>query len=485
MSKEKKEKKVREKRVVTLFEALSICFVLLGLFLFGSLAGDLPASIMMLLSAVYAIFIGWRCGYSFKELEEHVSEKIKTAVPVLTVLLAVGCLLSSWMYSGTLPMFIYYGITFVSEQWIIVSGFLLCAIFSTCTGTSWGSAATAGVTVMGIASGMPDVNIPAVAAACYTGAIFGDKLSPLSDTTILAALSTKNDIFDHIKHMSKTVIPAGLLGMIIYIIMGMNTESSNSELPADTLQLLDTLDTVFNWNVIVLIPIAIVIFGSITKKPSSLVMIASSIAAIIIGTLYQGFGFVDAFSVLWSGFDLTLAEESVKGFVAADAGENALNLLNRGGMFSMADALVLIYLAYYVAGILEKIGGITVLLGKMFDSVKTRLGLIISTAISCVVLVAVGGGSSLALLMVGELYSEKYKKMGLSTLNLSRTMEDFCTGFAGFVPWTSSAVYYAAIFGMPVLAFAQYAFMSYFIWILAIFYAATGFCIKKLKEEEA
>lgn len=478
----KKVPVVREKRTATLAETLSIVFVLLALFLYGGLAGDLPPTVLMTFSVAYTLFIGWRCGYTYADMEKYTAEQIKGVVPVLTVLLAVGCLLASWMYSGTLPMFIYYGVKLVNEQWILASGFILCAVFSTCTGTSWGSAATAGVTVMGIASAMPNVNTAAVAAACYTGAIFGDKMSPLSDTTILASLSTKNDIFDHIKHMTKTVIPAGLLGLVIYFIMGFNTVASSAGLPADTIQLLDTLDLVYNWNVIVLIPIAIVLFGSITKKPSAAVMIISSISAIIIGVAYQGFAFVDGISMLYNGFDLEIAESAIPGFVAADASSVARSLLNRGGLLSMADAFMLIYICYYLAGVLEQIGGIEILLGKLMRSVKTRFGLVVSTAISCIVLVAVGGGSSLALLMTGELYGEKYKEMGLSTLNLSRTMEDFCTGFAGFVPWTSSAVYYAAVFGMPVFAFAQYAFMSYFIWILALVYAATGICMKPLEE---
>lgn len=418
-------------------------------------------------------------------MESYTADKIKSAAPAMSVLIAVGFLLGAWMFSGTIPMFIYYGVQLVSEKWILLSAFLLCAVFSTCTGTSWGSAATAGIAMMGIATAMPNVNICAVAGACYTGAIFGDKLSPLSDTTILAALSTKNDIFDHIRHMSKTVIPAALLGIIIYIIMGLSTQVTGGGLPENTLQLLSTLDTVFNWNPIVLLPLVIVVYGAITKKPSTVVMMISVIVAVLIGIFYQGFRWTDAVTAMYNGFNLNMVEGLREGFVAADAGADAMKLLNRGGLASMLKSFMIIYICFYFAGIMEQIGALEVLLGKVLLAVKTRFTLILATAVSVVLLVAIGGSSTLALLLTGEIYNEKYKSMGLSTLNLSRTMEDFGTGLAGFIPWSGSGIYYPSVLGVSIAGYLPYAFMSYFVWIIALFYGATGICIKPLEEEKA
>ena len=479
----KKEKPERAKRKPNMIEALSAVVVLLVIFFFGSL-GDLPAPALIGIALCYIVFLGWRCGYTWSEMEDYTAEKIKSAAPAMSVLIAVGFLLGAWMYSGTIPMFIYYGVQLVSEKWILVSAFVLCAIFSTCTGTSWGSAATAGVAMMGIATAMPNVNIAAVAGACYTGAIFGDKLSPLSDTTILASLSTKNDIFDHIRHMSKTVIPGAVIGLIVYIIMGIRTTASGVGLPENTLRLLDTLDTAYNWNIIVLIPLAIVVYGAITKKPSTVVMMISAVVAMLIGVFYQGFTLSDGVTALYNGFDLEMVEHAKEGFIAADAGDDAMELLNRGGLASMMKSFILIYICFYFAGIMEQIGAIDVLLGKVLASVKTRFGLIFATSVSCVILVAIGGSSSLALLLTGEMYSEKYKKMGLSTLNLSRTMEDFCTGMAGFIPWSGSGVYYPSVLNVGIAQYFPYCFMSYSIWIIAYIYAATGICIKPLENKE-
>lgn len=463
--------------------ALSAMLVLLVIFFFGSLA-DLSAPPLAALSLIYVVFVGRICGYTWADMEGFTAEKIKSAIPALSVLITVGFLIGSWMFAGTIPMFIYYGVQLVSEKWILVSAFILCAIFSSCTGTSWGSAATAGITMMGIATAMPNVNIAAVAGACYTGAIFGDKLSPLSDTTILASLATKNDIFKHIAHMAKTVIPAAVLGMIIYIIMGITSTSQSNGLPENTLEMLATLDTVFKWNIIVLIPLVIVIVGSIRKMPSTCVMMVSAVAALLIGVFYQGFSLENGITTLYSGFNLSMAESVREGFVAADAGKDAIKLLNRGGLSSMLKSFILIYIFFYFAGIMEQIGALDVLLKKLLESVKTRFGLIVATAITSVILVAVGGSSSLALLLTGEMYNEKYKAMGLSTLNLSRTMEDFSTGMAGFIPWSASGVYYPSVLGVGIAQYLPYSFMCYIIWILALVYGATGICIKKLETEE-
>ncbi len=477
-----KEHPVRVKRKPNIVEALSAVIVLLVIFFFGSLA-DLSAPALIGISLCWVVFIGWRCGYSWEEMEKYTAEKIKSAAPAMSVLIAVGFLLGSWMYSGTIPMFIYYGVQLVSEKWILVSAFALCAIFSTCTGTSWGSAATAGITMMGIATAMPNVNIAAVAGACYTGAIFGDKLSPLSDTTILAALSTKNDLFDHIKHMSKTVIPAAVIGVAVYLVMGISASTTGTGLPENTLQLLSTLDSVFKWNILVLLPLVIVVYGAVTKKPSTVVMMISAVVALLIGMFYQGFELADGVTALYSGFNLEMVEGARPGFIAAEAGEDAMTLLNRGGLSSMLKSFILIYICFYFAGIMEQIGAIEVLLGKLLQSVKTRFTLILATAVSVIILVAIGGSSSLALILTGEMYNEKYKEMGLSTLNLSRTMEDFGTGMAGFIPWSGSGVYYPSVLGVPISAYLPYCFMSYAVWVIALVYAMTGICMKPLEAD--
>ena len=193
----------------------------------------------------------------------------------------------------------------------------------------------------------------------------------------------------------------------------------------------------------------------------------------MIGVFYQGFSLEDGITALYSGFNLEMVEGARSGFVAAEAGDDAMALLNRGGLASMMKSFITVYICLYFAAIMEHIGAIEALLGKLLLSVKTRFSLVFVTSISCVVLTAIGGSSTLALILTGEMYSEKYKEMGLSTLNLSRTMEDFCTGTAGFIPWSASGIYYPSVLGVPIAQYFPFCFMSYAIWILAYFYSIT------------
>ncbi len=257
-----------------------------------------------------------------------------------------------------------------------------------------------------------------------------------------------------------------------------------SGLPENTLRASLTAGYSFNWNIIVLIPLVIVVYGAVTKKPSTVVMMLSAMVALLIGIFYQGFDLQDGVSALYNGFNLEMVENAREGFAAANAGDDAMALLNRGGLASMLKSFILIYICFYFAGIMEQIGAIEVLLGKLLTSVKTRFGLIFATSISVIVLVVIGGSSSLALILTGEMYSEKYKEMGLSTLNLSRTMEDFGTGLAGFIPWS---IWRLLPFrsGVPIIQYLPYCFMSYAVWVLAYVYAATGICIKPLEKETA
>lgn len=479
----KKEARALEKRLPTFLEAISTVLFMLALFGLGAVF-ELQSAPLMAIASAYVCIIAFRCGMTWKEMEECISEKIKMTVPAMSILLCVGFMIGAWMFSGTIPVCIYYGVRIISEQWILPSSFLLCAIFSMVTGTSMGSAGTAGLAMIGIAMGMPNVNLAAVAGACYTGSVFGDKLSPLSDTTILASLVTRNDIFDHIKHLFKTVGPAALIGLAIYVIMGFSYRGTGVGLPENTLAMLNTLDEMFHWNIVLVLPMVVIIWGALAKKPSVIIMFVSTILALLIGVFYQGFSLADGINVLYSGFYSGLVEKARFGFVSADMSADAITLLHRGGLSSMLKPFILCYLCFYFAAIADKSGCLQVLLGKLLASVKSTFGLILATAFSTVLLVMIGGSSTIGILMSGEMFMEKFKERGLSSLNLSRVLEDFGTGTSAFFPWTSSGAYYPVIFGVGNLAFFQYSFMSYFCWIFSLIYAATGFTIKPLEKME-
>lgn len=478
----KKEKEARPKRKPTFLEAISIIIVLLLLFGYGFI-GDISSPAIMTVAICYCTFISYRCGFTWSEIEEFAGDKIKKSASAMLILICVGFLIGAWMYSGTIPLLIYYGVQIVSEKWILASSFMLCALFSLATGTSNGSIGTAGLAMMGIAMGMPRVNLLAVAGACYTGAMFGDKLSPLSDSTILSSVVTENDMFEHIRHSLKTIVPAALIGLVIYVIMGISTVGGGGALPQETIEMLSTLDNMFHWNILLLLPVVIVVWGALTKKSSSVVMLVSSLVAIILGVVIQGFRLSDGINALYNGFSPEIAANVRDGFQVAGMSEQALTLVKRGGLSSMLKPFILVYICFYFASMMDQTGAMEIILHRLLASVKNRLSLVIATAVSGILLIMISGGSTLAILMTGEMFNEKYRKMGLSTLNLSRSLVDFCTGAAGFIPWTASGSYYAAIFGMSGLAYLPYCFMSYLNWLISFIFAATGIAMKPLEEE--
>ncbi|MCI6260053.1 hypothetical protein FYJ74_04935 [Pyramidobacter sp. SM-530-WT-4B] len=471
------EKKVREKRKPTTFEAVSTVVFLLLTFGAGALWG-LNYVPLMVVVAAYSALISWRCGYTWDEMESAVGKRIGRSVPVIMILLAIGFMLGGLMFSGTLPMLIYYGLQVVSPRWIALCAFLLCCVFSTVTGTSNGSASTAGLAMMGLAMAMPDVNLGLVAGACYAGSQFGDKLSPLSDTTVLASLTTDNDIFDHIINMSKTVVPAALIAIGIYVYIGMNSPETPAVVSKDSAALLASLSAMFKFHWVLLIPVAFLLWGSFTKKPTTLVLFGAGFIAVVIGVLYQGFSAKDAINVLYGGFNSKMVLAAHPDFDVATMSKAAKTLLERGGIADMNKTFVATWLCFYFAAIAEQCGCLDVLLDSLMGFVKSTGSLILTTGISMVVLTAVGGSSTVSLLIGGSMFKSKYEEMGVNTLNLSRTLEDFGTGTSGFFPWTSSGILYASVLFSSSTTFLRYSFFSWIVWLLAIFYGFTGLCLR-------
>lgn len=472
----------REKRMPTMLEALSSIAFLVICFGTGAFLG-LNYTPLMVLVAGYATFIAFRCGYTWSELEPAAADRIRKAVPVLTLFLAVGALVGAFMFSGTLPMFIYYGLQLVSPKWIALSSFLLCAVFSLFTGTSNGSVSTAGLAMMSLAITMDNVNLGLVAGACFAGSMFGDKISPISDSTVLSAAVTNNDVFDHIRHQSKTVMPAVGASIVIYFIYGISAPASIDVMSEATVNMMNALNGIYKWNIILLLPLIAVLWGGFSRKPPNLVLFSSAFFAMLIGVFYQGFSIQDGVTSLYGGFNAKMILTAQPDFVLSSLDGAAATLINRGGISSMLRTFSTCFIAMYFAGISEKSGVLQVLLDKVLRVVQGRGTLILASGFSVMFLSAVGGSSTVGQIITAELFNEKYEKMGLHTLNLARALEDFGTGSNGFFPWTSSGLLYASVLGVSNLTFLRYSYMSWIIWALAIFYAFSGLCIKSLDKK--
>ena len=468
------------KRKATFGEALLPILSMLLLLGVGYGYLQLKAEPLLILASVVAGFIALRVGCKWGEMQEGIVEKIAKSMPATLILLTVGLLIGTWMASGTIPMMIYYGIQLINPSYIILTAFLVTALVSTFTGTSWGSVGTVGVAMIGIATGL-GVSLPMTAGAIVAGSYFGDKLSPLSDTTNLAPIAAGSELYEHIRHMLYTTIPAFIISLIVYGIIGQNSVSEVAN-PEKIGIMLDTLDTIYNWNILLIAPVIIVLYGSITKKPTVTIMLLSSGVAGVIAITYQGFAIKDVYVTMVSGFNVSMAQ--VDGFDPSTVIWEVTRLVNRGGIMSMMGTLLIAYCAFAFAGIVSKAGLLEVLLDRMQKRINSTGTLILSTVMACITMAVVTGSSYLSIIVPGELFADTYKKMGLHAKNLSRTLEDSGTVVVPLVPWSMAGVYMSSTLGVPVLDYAPWAILCYAGFITATIYGFTGFGISKINESK-
>lgn len=409
-------------------------------------------------------------------MQAGIIEKISRALPATLILWSVGLLIGSWMYSGTVPMIIYYGVQIVNPKFLLVTAFIISAILSTITGTSWGSAGTIGVAIMGIAGGLGAPLAP-VAGAVVAGAYFGDKLSPFSDTTNLAPIAAGSELYEHIKHMLYTTIPATIVSLVVYFIVGMGT-SGAAGTPETVTLLQNQLDSMFNWNIILLLPVIFIIAGSLLKLPTIPTMLGTSLFSVVIGMFIQGFTLKDGFISLIQGFNVSMT--GYQGEVQAEV----TTLINRGGVVSVTSTTVLVFCAMGFAGIISISGMLDVVLEELMKRVKTTGGIVLSTIASCFTVAFVTGNSYLSILIPGELFRDVYVERNLHPKNLSRTLEDSGTVLVPLIPWSAAGAYMSTTLGVATIEYLPWAILNYMGIVFAIIIAFTGFGIAKLSPEE-
>jgi hypothetical protein len=431
---------------------------------------------IILVAALVAGGIAWRLGYSWKELQEGVIEKISSSLPALMILWAVGLLIGSWVFSGTIPMIIYYGVDLINPEYLVFTAFIIAAIISTTTGTSWGSAGTVGVAIMGIAQGL-DVNLAATAGAVVAGAYFGDKLSPLSDTTNLAPIAAGSELYEHIRHMFYTTIPATIVALAAYLFFGSAAASSGANVSESVLALQGQLDKIFHWNIILLLPVLFVLAGSVLKWPTIPVMIIASLFSVILGVIIQGFSLKNGFISVMTGFNVTMSG------VEMEFSKDITKLLNRGGVSSVNSTTILVICAMGFAGIISKTGMLTKVLHTIMARVKSAAGVIISTIGSCLTVAFVTGSSYLSILIPGEMFKDFYKEKNLAAKNLSRTLEDSGTVIVPLIPWSAAGAYMTATLGVPTAEYLPWAILNYMGVVFAIILALTGIGIAKINKD--
>ena len=475
------KEKSREKRETTFTLAIIPILAMILLLGVGYAIFGLSPEVLMLISAAIAGGIAVYLGYSWDDIMNSIVEKLSKTMPAIFILIIVGFMIGAWMIGGTIPMMVYYGLKIINPKFLVLTSFLVTAFVSLCTGTSWGSAGTIGVALMGVAAGM-GAPLPIVAGAIVSGAYFGDKMSPLSDTTNLAPIAAGGKIYDHIHHMLWTTGPGFIICCIVYTIAGFSFggELAAAGTPEKVTTILQTLSQIFHFNPLVLLPPVIVLIGSIRKKPTIPIMLLSSSVAIFCAVVFQHFSLQNCFAATIGGFKMETIQ--MPGFGVDDVIADIPRLLQRGGMISMLNTVLIAFCAYGFAGTLAVTGALDIVLARLTKHVKTTGGLILSTIIACITAVFVTSNGQLSILLPGEMFRDTYLKRGLEPRNLSRTLEDSATVVEPITPWTAAGVYMATTLGVATLAYLPWAILCYTGVIFALIWGFTGIGIKKIEK---
>lgn len=439
---------------------------------------DLPAEPLIIFSAAIAGMIAIYLGYSFDEIMESVSEKIGKIMPAILILITVGFMIGAWMIGGTIPMLIFYGLKIISPTYLVVTAFIVTAVIAICTGTSWGSAGTIGVAFMGVAIGM-DTNLAMVAGAVVSGAYFGDKLSPLSDTTNLASLSTGVDLYDHIKHMLWTTGPSFIVASIVFLIAGLFSNQGGAEIPEKVTLIMATLSETFNWNLLYIVPVIIILYGAMTRKPTIPVMLLASAMALFNALVFEGFTLVQVVEATLNGFNISMA-----GLNESTVVPDVADLLNRGGMMSMMNTLLIAICAITFAGTMMVSNSLDIIIQQLLKLVKSTGGLIAATIVTGLTTIGVTSNGQVSIVIPGESLKSAYTKRGLHPKNLSRTIEDSVTIIEPILPWTAAGAYMAGTLGVATISYLPWAILNYTGIIFALILGFTGIGIAKLDKTE-
>lgn len=455
-------------RAPTFLEALVSLFSLVVGISVSIVMYGLDPHIPMLLGVFVASLIALRCGFSWQNVQNGMVRGITNALPAMIILMVVGILIGVWILAGVVPTLIYYGLEIMSPAVFLPATVVICAITSLATGTSWGTTGTIGVALMGIGGGL-GFPLPLVAGAVLSGAYFGDKMSPLSDTTNLAPAMAGTDLFTHIRHMSYTTGVSITITLIIEVIIGMRYAGMDGNLERiETIQ--TTLQDNFMINPVLFIPLLVVLFVSYKKMPA--------IPGITLGVVT---GAICAVGLQGANFD-ALVNVAFGGYSAETGVSDVDSLLSRGGMDSMMYTISLIIVAMMFGGVMERTNQLRVIAEKVLAMAKSTGSLIVSTVLTSIGANMILCDQYMAIVMGARTYAQAYRDRGLAPENLSRAVEDSATVTANLVPWNSGGAYQAATLGVATIAYLPFAFFCWLSPIVTIIFGLTGLTINKLDE---
>ena len=477
-----------EKREPSLFQAfIPIIFLIVFLSVNVSIFGDDALSgsnqIVLILSAMVAAIMAVRLGYKWKDIEKSMVKSITSAMGSILILLMIGSLAGSWLISGVVPAMIYYGLQILNPTIFLFAACLVCAIVSMATGSSWTTAATVGIALIGIGQAM-GINEGIVAGAILSGAYFGDKMSPLSDTTNLAPAMAGTDLFTHIRYMVYTTFPSITITLIIFLILGFfNTAPETNVDTADVLNAITSKFHISGW--LFIVPIVVIVL-IVKKVPAFPALLIGTLLGVVFALIFQrpiivevsGYSgeywktmFVGVMKALYGHVGVTTSNEMVN------------ELLSSGGMFKMLNTIWLIMSAMMFGGVMEGAGMLRVIARAIMNKIESTGALIASTAGTCMFFNATASDQYLAIVVPGRMYADLYKEKELAPENLSRTLEDSGTVTSVLVPWNTCGAYHSSVLGVGVLAFAPYCFFNIISPFMTILFGYLNIKIRRLSDK--
>jgi NhaC family Na+:H+ antiporter len=472
------------KREPTLLEAfIPIIFLIvllsINVSIFKDAALDGSNQIVLILSAAVATIVAYRLGFKWSQIQDGIVKSISSAMTSLLILLLIGSLAGTWLLSGIVPAMIYYGLQVLNPTIFLAACLIICAVISIATGSSWTTSATVGIALIGIGEAL-GISLGMTAGAVLSGAYFGDKMSPMSDTTNLAPAMAGTDLFTHIKYMALTTVPTVVITLIIFIVIGFTL---NTEGVADVNILLTDIDKAFYispW--LFLVPI-IVIALIVKKTPPLIALLAGTILGAVFALIFQPevvaqiVGVQELnFSTAYKGVMQAITVETS----VATENEALADLFTAGGMAKMLGTIWLILCAMVFGGVMDAIGALARISSFMLSLFDSIFGLFASTVFTCIGLNFTASDQYLAIVVPGKMYAKAYADKGLAPENLSRTLEDSGTVTSVLIPWNTCGAYHSGVLGVSVFDYAIYAIFNWLSPFMTLIFAAFNIKIKQL-----
>ena len=427
--------------------------------------------VLLVAAAFLTGCLGFLLRFKWHDMERGIVDGIHKAMPAILIMLCVGILIGSWIASGTIPMVIYYGLKLISPKFFLVTACFVCSLTSLATGTSWGTIGTLGVAFIGIAMGL-GIPLGPAAGAIVAGAYYGDKMSPFSDVTNLAPVAAGSNLFDHIKHMLWSATPAWLIGLLIYLIVGLRYGSNQVE-SESMIIITQTLKANFRFNIFLLLPMVLVFYFAATKKPTIPGMLLSSFVAGVLAVIFQKASIPEIAIAVNTGYEASTGVEQVD------------QLISRGGMMSMMETQLVAFTAFSFGGIMQATGMLSVILDRVMKFANKVWSIVLTTISACIVTAMVTGSSYLSMIIPEELLAPVYRKQKLAAKNLSRIAEESGAIIVPLIPWSMAGVYITGTIGVPTFSYLPWAIMNYVSVIILAVFGFTGFTMApRIREDE-